>query len=59
MTTLKIKFCSCKACRAGRHRKGSHAITKSILRGARRRWNLLARQGRDEEISPVSAGYTD
>ncbi len=58
--SMKVKFCSCRPCRIGRHLGSRNkARIKRALNGARRHWNLLAAQERDEEITPVSISYTD
>lgn len=60
MHTNSLKFCSCKRCRAGLHTgKNVRSMVKRVTRSARRKWNLLAVQERDEEITPVSIPYTD
>jgi len=52
---IKLKFCGCSVCRHyGMRRSGSKLVTKKIARAARHRWNMLARQGRDDEIGSVS-----
>ena len=53
-----VKFCGCKACRAGRHRPGSKARTKRALRSIRRAVKTALRN--DREIpAAVSIPYTD
>ena len=57
---MKVKFCSCRSCRIGRHRGSRNkAAIRRVMNGARRHWNLLAAQERDEEITAVSIPYTD
>ena len=53
-----IKFCSCKACRAGRHTPASKAKTRRLVRGNRRATKMALRKGH-EPVACVSGGYTD
>ena len=58
-TVTKLKFCSCRQCRYGlRCKNVSFSLTK-LGRSLRRKWNRLAREGRDEEIASASVPYTD
>lgn len=53
-----LKFCSCKACRAGRHRPGS----KSVIKRATRKLRHGAKQALAKEQEPsdkISVSYTD
>jgi len=56
----QFRFCGCKLCRLGLHRSGySKAKVKRVIRAARHKDNLLARQQRDEEIGRAGMPYTD
>lgn len=58
--STKVKFCSCRSCRLGRHQGSRNkAAIRRAMNGARRHWNLLTVQERDEEIAAVSIPYTD
>jgi len=53
-----LKFCSCRACKAGRHRPGS----KSEIKRASRRLRKSAKQALakgEEPPSKTSVTYTD
>lgn len=50
-----IKRCGCPACRFAMRKGPPKAITTKILRAARHRWNLAARQGDlDKATAPIS-----
>lgn len=53
-----LKFCSCKSCRAGRHRPGSKAATRRRTRGARHKAKTDLAKGR-EPSKVTSIDYTD
>jgi len=53
-----LKFCSCRACRAGRHRPGSKSEIKRASRRLRR--NAKAALAKGKEPPPkTSVSYTD
>ena len=52
------KFCSCKACKAGRHSKGSKSRTRATMRSARHAAKQITSRG--TEPPPVkSMPYSD
>lgn len=53
-----IKFCSCKACKAGKHSPRSKAVTRNKIRGNRHAVKNALRNGQ-EPAKVISAGRTD
>jgi hypothetical protein len=57
---MQLKFCSCRMCRYGRHRKWGKFIVRHTIRRGRRITKHLLRQGRYDELpSKISVPYTD
>ena len=55
-----IKFCGCKACRAGRHAPSSKAKIRTAVRSNRRAVKAVLRQDREAETPRcIAVGYTD
>jgi len=52
------KFCSCKACKAGRHSKGSKARTRAAMRSARHAAKQTTKHG-TEPPPAKSIPYSD
>jgi hypothetical protein len=53
-----LKFCSCRACKAGRHRPGSKSEIKRASRRLRRNAKAALDKGQ-EPPSKTSVSYTD
>ena len=53
-----LKFCSCKSCKAGRHREGNKAVTRRVVRSVRQRTKQALREGNEPEPRK-GVGYTD
>jgi hypothetical protein len=54
----QLKFCGCKSCRAGRHRKGGKSIVKRAARHLRRSGKAAVAKGQ-EPPTKTSVSYTD
>ena len=54
----ELKFCSCKTCRAGRHRPGAKSIIKRASRRLRHGAKAALKQGQ-EPPAKTTVGYTD
>jgi phage gpG-like protein len=54
----QLKFCGCKSCRAGRHRKGGKSIVKRAARHLRRSAKAAVAKGQ-EPTTKTSVSYTD
>jgi len=52
------KFCSCKTCRAGRHRPGSKSQTKRKTRGFRHKAKAALAKG-EAPPDKIGMSYTD
>jgi hypothetical protein len=53
-----LKFCSCKTCRAGRHRPGAKSTIKRASRRLRRDTKAALKQGK-EPPDKTTVPYTD
>lgn len=53
-----LKFCSCRACRRGRHCARSKVITRRSIRSNRRKTKVDLRHDR-EPTNKISIPYTD
>ena len=53
-----IKFCGCRACKAGRHCKRNRATTQKTIRSFRRQAKQAVKRG-EEPPKAVSIPYTD
>ena len=56
--TTHMKFCSCKACKAGRHRAGAKSTTKRAVRRFRHKAKAAVKKG-EEPPTATSIPYTD
>jgi len=55
---MKLKGCSCRLCRAGRH--SHHDITRRKVKAARRNTKAALRKGQYAKLrESVAIGYTD
>lgn len=53
-----MKFCSCRMCKFGRHKKSQKFHNKFLMRRLRRETKVALRQGREPERI-ISIPYTD
>lgn len=57
---MKLKFCNCRACKRGRHKKRNQADIKQTVRKGRAQVKGKLKKG-DYDTIPIAicAGYTD
>lgn len=57
---MRLKFCSCRHCKAGRHRHGNHQLITKLKRTYRHKVKEQLKKGEWEDLPEViPVPYTD